>query len=153
MTKDYDVIVVGAGGSGLAAALVAAERGGRVLILEKQPQPGGTTAIAIGSFTASKTRLQQATGIEDDAQAHIEDAARFAPAEIESRNHAALRSYFLAQAAETLEWLESIGLSFVGPNPEPPNRVARMHNVVPGGPCLRCCASSRCAASRCNSTV
>ena len=62
MTKDYDVIVVGAGGSGLAAALVAAERGGRVLILEKQPQPGGTTAIAIGSFTASKNSASTSHG-------------------------------------------------------------------------------------------
>ena len=53
MSQTFDVIVIGAGGSGLAAACSAAQRGGRVLVLEKQPQPGGTTGIAVGSFTAA----------------------------------------------------------------------------------------------------
>ncbi|MBW3598177.1 MAG: FAD-dependent oxidoreductase, partial [Planctomycetes bacterium] len=132
MKTDYDVIVVGAGGSGLAAALSAAEHEGSVVVLEKEPQPGGTTGIAVGSFTAAGTSLQSAKGIVDDPQTHAEDAARFAPPEIESRNNDALRAWFLTEAAATLEWLEQLGLSFVGPHPEPPNRQPRMHNVVPG---------------------
>lgn len=132
MPQTYDVIVIGAGGSGLAAGLSAAEQGGRVLVLEKQPQPGGTTGIAVGSFTAAGTRLQRKSHIEDNAADHAEDAGKFAPAEIEARNNEALRRYFLEHAAETLDWLEALGLSFVGPRPEPPNRVGRMHNVVPG---------------------
>ena len=39
--ETYDVIVVGAGGSGLAAAAHAAEKGLKVLILEKMAFPGG----------------------------------------------------------------------------------------------------------------
>ena len=35
------------------------------------------------------------------------------------------------QAAATLDWLTGMGLAFHGPSPEPPNRVPRMHNVVP----------------------
>jgi NADPH-dependent 2,4-dienoyl-CoA reductase/sulfur reductase-like enzyme len=35
----YDMIVIGAGGSGLAAACSAAQHGASVLVLEKQPQP------------------------------------------------------------------------------------------------------------------
>src|SRR5262245_39165640 len=38
--EPFDVIVVGGGGSGLAAAYRIAELGGRVLVLEKQPQRG-----------------------------------------------------------------------------------------------------------------
>lgn len=130
--SEYDVIVVGAGGSGLAAAYSAAEHGGRVLVLEKQPQPGGTTGIAVGSFTAAETSFQRYAGIDDSARAHAEDAAKFAPPEIEANNDDSLRSFFLNEAAETLQWLRRLGVSFVGPNPEPPNRVPRMHNVVPG---------------------
>jgi len=131
MDAEYDVIVVGGGGSGLAAALSAAEEGCRVLLLEKQPRLGGTTGIAVGSFTASGTALQQRSEITDDLEAHVEDAGRFAPPEIEARNNPSLRRFFLSHAAETLEWLEGMGLSFYGPSPEPPNRVPRMHNVVP----------------------
>ncbi len=129
---EFDVIVVGGGGSGLAAAYSAAQQGGRVLVMEKQPQLGGTTGIAVGSFTASGTSLQRHAKIEDSPSAHAEDAGKFAPEQIETRNNASFRQFFLDEAAATFEWLRQLGLSFYGPNPEPPNRVARMHNVVPG---------------------
>jgi fumarate reductase flavoprotein subunit len=129
---EFDAIVVGGGGSGLAAAVSAAELGCSVLLLEKQSRLGGTTRIAVGSFTASGTALQRARGIADDAQQHAEDAGKFASSEIEARNNAALRRFFLSHAAATLDWLMAMGLSFFGPHPEPPNRVPRMHNVVPG---------------------
>lgn len=132
MKSTYDVIVVGAGGSGLAAAYSATERGARVLVLEKQPQPGGTTGIAVGSFTSSGTSLQKAAGVEDDPETHASDAGKFPPPEIEGRNSEPMRAFFLREAATTFEWLRGLGLSFVGPSPEPPNQQPRMHNVVPG---------------------
>lgn len=128
----FDVIVVGGGGSGLAAAVSAAQGGLRVLLLEKQPELGGTTGIAVGSITANRSRLQRRAGVDDSLEAHCEDAAKFAPSEIEARNENRLRRFFLSHAAETLAWLEGMGLAFHGPSPEPPNRVPRMHNVVPG---------------------
>ncbi len=128
----FDVVVVGGGGSGLAAACTAAQHGAAVLLLEKQPHLGGTTGLAVGSFTAAGTAWQRAAGIDDTPQAHAEDAARFAAPDVEARNHVHLRRYFLQQAADTLHWLATLGLSFYGPSPEPPNRVPRMHNVVPG---------------------
>jgi succinate dehydrogenase/fumarate reductase flavoprotein subunit len=131
MIDTFDVIVVGGGGSGLAAAVSAAQAGGRVLVLEKQKQPGGTTGIAVGSFTAAATAWQQAKGITDTASDHAADAGKFAAASVESRNNVELRNYFLGHSAETLDWLASLGLAFVGPSPEPPNRVPRMHNVIP----------------------
>ncbi len=129
--QTYDVIVIGAGGSGLAAAVRAAEGGARVLVLEKEPEPGGTTAMAVGSFTAAQTRWQQKQGVADSVAAHAEDATKFAPPELEARNNGPLRAAFLEDAAETLAWLADMGVAFHGPSPEPPNRAPRMHNVIP----------------------
>lgn len=129
--QTFDAIVVGGGGSGLSAGVSAAEHGLRVLVLEKQPHLGGTTGIAVGSFTANRTRFQRRQAIEDDPVRHNEDAARFAPEPIEARGNTDLRQFFLEHAADTLAWLEGLGLTFHGPSPEPPNRVPRMHNVVP----------------------
>jgi fumarate reductase flavoprotein subunit len=102
-----------------------------VVVLEKQPHLGGTTGIAIGSFTANSTSLQRAAGIRDNAHAHDEDAGGFPPSEYEARNHSELRRFFLEESGKTFEWLRGMGLAFYGPSPEPPNRVARMHNVIP----------------------
>jgi|TARA_B100001971_G_scaffold208068_1_gene229268 fumarate reductase flavoprotein subunit len=127
----FDVIIVGGGGSGLASAVSAAEQGCKVLLLEKQVQLGGTTGIAVGSLTANRTSMQKTNGLDDSIDAHAEDAGQFAPIDIEARNNVALRRWFLSHTAETLDWLRGMGLAFHGPNPEPPNRVPRMHNVIP----------------------
>jgi phytoene dehydrogenase-like protein len=42
MTRRYDIVVVGAGADGLVAATVLARGGSKVLLLEAQPEPGGT---------------------------------------------------------------------------------------------------------------
>jgi succinate dehydrogenase/fumarate reductase flavoprotein subunit len=127
----YDVIVVGGGGAGLAAAVSAAEEDASVLLLEKQPQLGGSTGRAVGSFTASGTTLQRRAGIDDNPDDHEVDAGLFGPRDYEARNNGPLRRWFFGESAATLDWLGSLGLTFHGPSPEPPNRVARMHNVVP----------------------
>ena len=130
-TDSTDVVVVGGGGSGLACAAAAAEAGLKVVVLEKQSQLGGTTGIAIGSFTANRTRLQRRAGIEDSAEDHQQDAGKFGPEDYQQCNNHPLRQFFLRHASDTLDWLEGLGLAFHGPYPEPPNRVARMHNVAP----------------------
>lgn len=132
MKSKFDVIVVGGGGSGLATAVSAAEHGASVVVLEKHAQLGGATGIAVGSLTANRTRMQANAGINDSLDDHAEDAGLFAPPEIEARNNIEMRRWFLDQGADTLHWLMEMGLNFYGPNPEPPNRVPRMHNVIPG---------------------
>ncbi|MEW4530838.1 FAD-dependent oxidoreductase [Maioricimonas sp. JC845] len=157
MNPPFDVIVAGGGGSGLAAALSAAESGARVLLLEKNPRLGGTTGIAIGSFTGNRTALQQSAGINDDPAEHNHDAGLFAPASIEARNNDAMRQFFLEQTADTFDWLNQLGLRFYGPSPEPPNRVPRMHNVVPNAKAyiatLQAALLRRGGTIWCNATV
>jgi succinate dehydrogenase/fumarate reductase flavoprotein subunit len=157
MTEKYDVIVIGGGGSGLAAGLSAAENGASVILFEKRPLLGGSTGIAVGSFTANGTVFQRRQGIDDSPADHDEDAGKFGPPEYQARNNGPLRRYFLEHSSATLDWLMDMGLMFYGPSPEPPNRVPRMHNVVPNAKAFIAVLQSRFLRSGgktvCNATV
>lgn len=125
-----DVVVIGGGGSGLAAALRAAQLGGSVVVLEKGERPGGSTARSIGSISAAGSPQQQAAGVEDHPDWHFEDMPKFAP-DRQHLDNVALRRLLVDSGADTIEWLQSIGLRFLGPMAEPPHRVPRMLNVLP----------------------
>ncbi len=125
-----DVLVIGGGGSGLAAAVSAAQHGARVLLVEKRPRLGGSTAMSVGSITAAGTRWQARAGVTDSVADFIEDMALFRP-ELLTGDAPALRELLAREAAATVEWLHRLGVALVGPYPEPPHRVPRMHNVVP----------------------
>ncbi|MER9559191.1 FAD-dependent oxidoreductase [Mesorhizobium sp. M0323] len=125
-----DVIVVGAGGSGLFAAIEAAEMGRKVLVLEKNPAPGGMTVWSVGSISSSASPMQMAVGIIDNPSAHFEDMALF-HGPLLSRDNPELRKVLVENVPETLRKLLDMGVVFFGPMPEPPHRVPRMHNVLP----------------------
>jgi fumarate reductase flavoprotein subunit len=131
LAEEFDVIVIGGGGSGLAAAAASAEAGARVLVIEKQAQLGGTTRLAVGSISAAGTRLQRAAGVHDAPGPFQEDMAVFT-ADLLPRDNERLRAMFACEAGPTVDWLERLGVAFAGPYPEPPHRVNRMHNTVPG---------------------
>jgi fumarate reductase flavoprotein subunit len=65
--KSYDVVVVGSGGAGLAAAIQAHDEGASVLI-EKMPTIGGNTIKASAGMNAAETRFQRVKGIEDSKE-------------------------------------------------------------------------------------
>lgn len=125
-----DVLVIGAGGAGLAAAIEARAQGANVILIEKNDAPGGTTAWSIGSFTATQTPQQLAAGIEDDPDAHFDDMPKFSGKDAD-RDNPELRRIFVDNANDTLRWLMSMGVEFFGPMPEPPHTKPRMHNVLP----------------------
>jgi len=125
-----DVVVVGGGGSGLAAAITAAEAGARVMLLEKNPDLGGTTRLSIGSITATGTELQKKAGIDDNADDHFEDMGKFA-GELGIRDNLELRRILVDNVTDSVNWLIGLGVTFFGPMPEPPHRKPRMHNILP----------------------
>lgn len=61
----YDVIVVGSGFAGLAAALEAKSHGLDVLVIEKMAVYGGNSTINGGAFAVAGSPLQKEAGIED----------------------------------------------------------------------------------------
>lgn len=128
--SSYDVVVVGGGGSGLAAAIEARATGRSVVLLEKNPQLGGSTAWSIGSVTATQTPHQARKGIVDNPQDHWRDMAGFNGA-LDTRDNAELRKVLADEMPETFRWLLKHGVRFYGPMPEPPHTKPRMHNVLP----------------------
>lgn len=67
----FDVIVVGSGCAGLVAALRAVLGGARVLVLEKTPSVGGTTALSGGTMWIPGNHLAAAEGCADDIGAAL----------------------------------------------------------------------------------
>ena len=61
-----DVVIIGAGASGLTAALAAAENGAEVVVLERDASPSGSTSMSSGFVPAPGTRFQYAIGVTDD---------------------------------------------------------------------------------------
>lgn len=70
---EWDLIVVGGGGCGLAGAIAAAEGGAQVLVLERAAELGGNTARSIGSVPGAGTRFQAEQGVEDDPERFTAD--------------------------------------------------------------------------------
>lgn len=125
-----DVVVVGGGGAGLAAASQAARLGRSVVLLEKDDRLGGSTAWSVGSMSITNSPQQRRAGIKDTPDEHFDDLEALA-GKYASRDNRALRRLLVDNITDTFAWLESLGLVFVGPNPEPPHRYPRMHNILP----------------------
>jgi succinate dehydrogenase/fumarate reductase flavoprotein subunit len=129
-TYTYDVVVVGGGGTGLAAAIEARSTGRSVALIEKNRALGGSTGWSVGSITASATPHQAAKGVTDGPEDHWRDMALFNGA-LDARDNPALRRVLADAMPETFRWLLSHGIRFYGPMPEPPHGKPRMHNVLP----------------------
>ena len=125
-----DVIVLGGGGSGLAAAIEAASLGRSVILVEKDSRLGGTTGRSVGSISASNTPQQLRNGIRDSADDHFEDLRRF-NAPVGLPNNETLQRILVDNVTDTLRWLMSMGVEFFGPMKELPHRKPRMHNILP----------------------
>ena len=69
-TYDVDVVIIGAGGAGMTAALTASEHGAKVIVVESQAVVGGNSVRATGGMNAGDTPYQdnaafgQAAGVE-----------------------------------------------------------------------------------------
>ena len=103
MNKKYDVIVVGAGGAGLRAALSAKESGAEVLIVTKEYPTRSQTCMAQGGINAALGNVS-----EDSIEAHIANTIKSAHGEADEE---AIR-FMCSEAPSAVAWLDSIGVCF-----------------------------------------
>ena len=104
----WDVIVVGAGGAGLSAAVSAAEAGAKVLLLEKMPHIGGNTRISGGFYACVDLVRQKRQGIEDSEQLFLSQMLESGGGHANPK----LAAILVHNATPALKWLEKLGMRF-----------------------------------------
>jgi fumarate reductase flavoprotein subunit len=106
-----DVAIIGAGVSGLAAAISVVENGGKAVLFEKAPITGGTGNMGMGPFAVG-SRLQKSKQIP----LTVEDAFKIFMDYTHYRVDARLVSNYIRKSASTIDWLEKMGVEFLEPS-------------------------------------
>lgn len=109
MARDFDVVIVGGGGAGLAAGIIARQAGASVMVLEADTRLGGATALSAAVMYASGTSVQRAAGIADDSpEAMFRYVMTLAGWECNPR----IMRILCEQSGPALEWLIGLGVQF-----------------------------------------
>lgn len=105
--RKTDIVIIGSGGAGMAAAVAAAEKGARVTVLEKRKTIGGISITGMGIF-AVESRLQKMKNhplTKNEAFHFFMDRTHW-------RADARLVSKYINRSASTIDWLEGMGVKF-----------------------------------------
>jgi fumarate reductase flavoprotein subunit len=126
ITKETDVVVIGSGVSGLAAAVTAAEGGAKVIVFEKERSPGGTSNFFDGIFAVESEmqRERYITYSRDEAFKRIMDYSHW-------RANARLVRAFVDESGATISWLLEKGVEFSDATINMPD-APRTYHVVKG---------------------
>lgn len=131
-TLRTDVVVIGAGAAGLAAAVTLLQGGARVVICEKAAFTGGCCRKAVGPFGVG-SRLQskmEHPPTPDEVFAYFMEYTHW-------KGDARLVRRYVDMSGATIDWLEDLGVSFFGPVSFIPGRVRVWHiteGVTPDDP-------------------
>ena len=98
--EETDIVVIGSGLAGLAAAIEAKNAGCSVIVLEKMKGYGGNSAISDGVMAAAGTAMQAEAGIEDSPQLMYADMLKAGL----GLNHPELVRTLTEKSAETFQW-------------------------------------------------
>lgn len=120
--QQADLVVVGAGMAGLAAALEAAAAGARVIVVDSNSVGGGHAILASG-FSLVGTPLQEKMGYKDDVETAVADMLAWG----EDADPWWVRRYAEASRSEVHDWLVNKGVQFAMILPNPEDSVPRFH--------------------------
>ena len=134
--KTVDVLVVGAGLSGLSAAIAAKEAGADTLLIEKEGYAGGDTILSTGVFNLGGTDLQAENGIEDSQEAFAEYLS-WASSHLGGERDPVLVQMVSQNANDMYHWLLDHGVHFDSEVfPVIGSDTLRGHQSLPGAPGL-----------------
>lgn len=140
MEREADIIVIGGGMAGTVAALAAAEHGLSVILLEKMPDLGGSSALSGGVFALAGTDLQAKAGIEDSLELLRSDLLEVG----ENENKVEIVDAYVANQLDTFEWLRDHGIEFSDNVwASAGQSVPRSHTVEPAGTVRKLAALGR----------
>lgn len=103
--ETVDVLVVGAGSTGMNAAISAKRAGAKVLLLEKHSFTGGNSMLAAGGYNAVGTPQQAKRGIKDSVESYVQDTMKGG----RGKNDPALVEILAKESASGVAWLEAMG--------------------------------------------
>lgn len=125
-----DVLIIGAGGAGLTAALSAKERGASVLIVSKTSPSNAQTSMAQGGINAALGNVGK-----DTVDLHIKDTIKSAQGLCDE----AMVRQMCADAPQTMAWLERIGVPFSRLDNAKPNTQSIAQRQMGGASAIRAC--------------
>ncbi len=108
-TYDAQVCVIAGGPAGLSAAVSAAEKGMKVVLLEKAAAVGGAANMGMGPLGIG-TKYQKAQMVDITVEKAFNMFMEYTHYQVDAR---LVKRYF-TQSASTIEWLESMGVEFEG---------------------------------------
>ena len=139
--READVVIVGSGASGLAAAVEAAGSQAKVIVLEKLPGIGGNSKMSFGNYGTLNSPEQRKAAeknpywyANDSADLYIKEKLLLGG----YLNDPALVRVFVEKSLEGLNWLTNLGFTHngiavyysLGPNPMPENPKAMRMNML-----------------------
>ena len=110
---ETEVVVIGSGLAGMAAAIEAADNGAEVILVEKLGRFGGTTALSAGWVHAAGTHIQEVNGIEDSGEQFFEDWMMLAERANDEFVEEDMVRLITDNSAENILWLEEHGVQFM----------------------------------------
>lgn len=122
---ETDVLVVGTGFAGLAAAIEAKKAGSEVIIIDKMPVYGGNSSLNGGDMAAVGTPLQKEAGVEDSVDLMVADMLKAG----KNYNHLDRVKAVVENSAAAVEWCESLGVEFTKLNFHGGHSVARTNTT------------------------
>lgn len=125
-----DIVIIGAGGAGLTAAIEATKEGKEVIVVEKNSFMGGNTNYATGGMNAAGTKYQEAEGIKDTPELFYQDTMKGG----HNLNDPELLKTLTEQSAEAIYWLEGLGADLSKISRSGGQSVDRIHTTKDGAP-------------------